>query len=365
MKVVISGWYGCGNVGDEAILAALINEALKTVPRENITIMSFNPKHTRKHHLVKSVHQLPISGVKSWVNFFVKFRFVNTVLSLISVDKFWLGGGGMLSDFQPEVPFGWLKQIAIVKIFGGNTVLKNIGAGPFFTKKGSDLVRKYINLYADSVVVRDQPSFNCLKAVGVCESKLELDIDPVAGMELDFPVRSIAALEAAIGVVYCDYYNSRFWNGFSERRQALFNAMLAQLETLISRGKKVVLVMFQPSNSQERSLYYRLKSAFPDEDISIVEINDYRDAFSVVNSLGALISFRFHGNVIAYRLGRPFLPIIYHHKTAGFLERINMKDVNKIVVSDGRLLDVQSSSLVEWETQTLEFIEKLDRGPEV
>ena len=54
MKLLLSGYYGFGNIGDEAILAGILT-SLKD--RHEITVLSNDPRSTSYLHKVKAVHR--------------------------------------------------------------------------------------------------------------------------------------------------------------------------------------------------------------------------------------------------------------------------------------------------------------------
>ena len=54
-RIVISGYYGFGNAGDEAMLAAILEAILEVVPDADITVISGNPKVTAERHGIKAV----------------------------------------------------------------------------------------------------------------------------------------------------------------------------------------------------------------------------------------------------------------------------------------------------------------------
>ena len=49
-NIVISGYYGFGNAGDEAMLCAIIDAIRKEEADAHITVISGNPKETSKKH---------------------------------------------------------------------------------------------------------------------------------------------------------------------------------------------------------------------------------------------------------------------------------------------------------------------------
>ena len=56
-KIVISGYYGFSNAGDEAMLSSLIASLKRTSPQVEITVISGNPARTRRNHGVYAVHR--------------------------------------------------------------------------------------------------------------------------------------------------------------------------------------------------------------------------------------------------------------------------------------------------------------------
>ena len=62
-NVVISGYYGSRNAGDEAMLAAMVEVLSDLDPKVNITVISANPQDTRQRHGVKAVGWLDLAGI--------------------------------------------------------------------------------------------------------------------------------------------------------------------------------------------------------------------------------------------------------------------------------------------------------------
>ena len=53
--ILISGYYGNGNTGDEAILSAMIEDLRTLIPEVEIVVVSGNPEETKTHHHVDRV----------------------------------------------------------------------------------------------------------------------------------------------------------------------------------------------------------------------------------------------------------------------------------------------------------------------
>ena len=56
--IVVSGYYGFGNAGDEAMLAAMIEALTDIEPNVQITVISGNPDDTKRRHGVCAVYRL-------------------------------------------------------------------------------------------------------------------------------------------------------------------------------------------------------------------------------------------------------------------------------------------------------------------
>ena len=62
-KIVISGYYGFKNAGDEAMLAAMIEVLSKLDDSLHITVISGDPQDTIKRHGVRAVYWLNYYGI--------------------------------------------------------------------------------------------------------------------------------------------------------------------------------------------------------------------------------------------------------------------------------------------------------------
>ena len=82
-KLVISGYYGFDNAGDEAMLLAMVGAFRSMEPSLDITVISGNPADTRQRYGVSAVHRLNLWGI---------IRAIQRCDLLIS------GGGSLLQD---------------------------------------------------------------------------------------------------------------------------------------------------------------------------------------------------------------------------------------------------------------------------
>src|SRR5258706_6035396 len=82
-QILIAGYYGAGNFGDEICLAGLVSEIRATRSETGITVLSHDPAQTQKMHSVESVSYVSPREI---------------LASLWNADAVLLGGGGLLQD---------------------------------------------------------------------------------------------------------------------------------------------------------------------------------------------------------------------------------------------------------------------------
>ncbi|WP_054669601.1 polysaccharide pyruvyl transferase family protein [Calditerricola satsumensis] len=69
MHVVLSGYYGYNNAGDEAILHAIVSSLRRFDPAIAITVLSAQPEATARLYRVNAVHRMdPLSVYRALRN---------------------------------------------------------------------------------------------------------------------------------------------------------------------------------------------------------------------------------------------------------------------------------------------------------
>ena len=159
MNIVISGFYGLGNTGDEAILEAIIVNLREQLEEPELTVFSLSPEKTSREHNVKSVY-------RGW-----RHDLGAKVKALRKADLLISGGGGLLQDTYPTrflfgpLPY-YLLIVFLAKLCGTKVMFFSQGIGPVNSTWGKLLMKIFANM-ADFVTVRDQYSKDLLEKLGV------------------------------------------------------------------------------------------------------------------------------------------------------------------------------------------------------
>ena len=181
-RVVVSGYYGFGNAGDEVILAAL----LRALNGHEVTVLSHAPEVTRAEHGVRAEPRASLPGV---------------LRALARCDLLVSGGGGLLQDATgpASVPY-YLGIVMLARALGKPVMVYAQGIGPL----GAGWARRSLRLLrgAAAITVRDAESAEWLRAAGVPPARIEVTAD--AALALPPPRRTAEANPppelAALGV---------------------------------------------------------------------------------------------------------------------------------------------------------------------
>lgn len=197
--ILIAGYYGFGNIGDEAVLTSMLLDLRARMPKASFTVVSNNPPDTERVH---KVHSLPVGSAHS-------------ILEAASIsDLIVLGGGGLFSDYlgvalenigkfdQPDQAF-YLSFPLMAHLLGKPCMLYGVGLGPLEEARTREAVAGAISL-SDLVTVRDQESMAIAESLAGDHSGekglLELTADPAFGLQ-PCPADEALSILGSIGLV--------------------------------------------------------------------------------------------------------------------------------------------------------------------
>jgi polysaccharide pyruvyl transferase WcaK-like protein len=338
-KVLISGWYGHGNIGDELILKSMINVFKRKIYNVEIRILSDNPIYTKCTHNIVSTYQLPLKFkgyIRMLLNGQTPFK---TIKFIKNTDIFVMGGGGFLSDWQSYVPWGWLKQIILAKILGKRTMIYAIGAGPFSTKKGKMIVKHIINNYVDMITVRDKTSKKELLACGVEEKKIIVTADPVVNYlefkknnykkhKIDNIVKNYNNDFFNVGITVASLFHSNKWENNPEKYFDEYIKNLTIALKKIAKNYNDVKFYFIPFMMTEEDISFsnKLNGLIGNKGLVVKSKNDIERIITIYKDLDCVIAMRYHANILATILDKPVIPLVYHHKVADYIKRIGLRE---------------------------------------
>lgn len=166
--VMISGYYGFDNSGDDSILNAIVNNLKDLKPDINILALSNNPQQTSSIYGINSIHRFDI------INIFRKLK--NTSL-LIS------GGGSLIQDITSDKSLAYyLAIIKLAQMRKVNVMLYANGIGPIQNKHNYKKICKSLDK-VNLITLREESSKHELQKIGVNNPNILVTADPAFTLE--------------------------------------------------------------------------------------------------------------------------------------------------------------------------------------
>src|SRR5262245_36030058 len=193
--VVLAGYYGFGNTGDEAILASILAGLRRRVPGTVFVVVSGDPEATKRQHGVDAVFWKDVPAISA---------------SIGRSDVVLVGGGGLFQDYwgldtktlltprHGEIAF-YAGTVVLAALARKPALLYGLGFGPL----ASPEARRYARAVAEAAVhisVRDEASRDLLRAAGVPEARITVSADPAFALEPAENAPDLAELCRAAGV---------------------------------------------------------------------------------------------------------------------------------------------------------------------
>ncbi|MBA2175312.1 polysaccharide pyruvyl transferase CsaB [Halobacillus locisalis] len=319
MKIVVSGFYGLGNTGDEAILDSIIDNLRSELDDPEITVFSLSPEETAEKHGVKSVY-------RGW-----RQQFKEKVRALKDADLLVSGGGGLLQDTYPtRIIFGplpyYLLIVFLAKLVGTKVMFFSQGIGPVNTKYGKFLMKVFANM-ADFVTVRDQYSLDLLRKLGVKRPAGEVTADIVFGYQPKDDDTAIQSLdvtgdEKLIGV------SVRPWFG-SQRYKEEMAKLLDEL--IEARGVTPVFVPMEGHHDETVSIEVRDMMKHGSETKLLGKDFTPNQYLQFMKHCDMVIGMRLHSLIFSSIMGTPFCAISYDKKVENLAKMTGMWDYSTVL----------------------------------
>lgn len=310
--VLVSGYYGFGNLGDEAILEELTNELKKLVAPSQIVVLSNNPEQTKK--------AFGVDAVDRW-------QPANLLPLLKQTALFVSGGGGLFQDatgIKSTVFYGC--QILLVKALGRKVCIYAQGIGPLNGGAAKSLARMSL-AQANFITVRDKDSQKLLADWNISSA---LTADPVWCLEQTAiptgALEQINRLKNKPGLTVG--LSLRTAPNFSDNQ--LRELVLVMDRTLPLDTKLLLLPLqveqdIEPLNKFARQWTEKSRHA---EVLDTEEIERPSQWLAILSQLDMLVGMRLHALIMSLKSGVPVVGIAYDPKVRHVLTQFKQPILN-------------------------------------
>jgi len=322
-QVLLSGYYGFSNAGDDAILQSIHEGILSTSDQVDITVLSDNPASTTTQY---GLAALP------------RFRFWTVLCALRRCDALVSGGGSLLQDrtsTRSILYYLWVMKGA--QLLGKPVMLYANGIGPVQKSANRRRVRQVVDR-ATLVTLRDANSARELETMGVRRPALHVTADPVfnltaasreraqellrsCGISTDKPfavvsVRPWLGTEALFEdlAALCDYLNQRY------ELQILFLPMqpAADVPASLQVGQHMLAPFCVLGDGAEQGQTATESKLTPNE------------LMAVLGEAQLCLAMRLHTLIFAAHMATPVLGLVYDPKVASYLEELDMPSAGDV-----------------------------------
>ena len=311
-NIVVSGYYGSKNAGDEAMLAAMIEVLSELDPQTNITVISANPPDTKRRHGVEAV---------SWLSFSEIWKALRAADLLVS------GGGSLLQNVTSRRSLYYYMAIIVLAFLARRPVMLYAqGIGPIEGLLARTIMRLVGNRVR-LITVRDHGSLSELESLGIRRPRIVETADPVLAIN---PVskdtgwqvlqwNGVTDDKPLVGI------SVREWKGWQRYKEAVAEA--ADCIAAEFGANIVFLPMQYPEDVKAAEMIAAMmkeEAVVLDGEFSTAEL------LSLVGNMDLLIAIRLHALIFAGVMGVPLVGVSYDPKIDRFLDSIGETPAAKL-----------------------------------
>ena len=312
--VIISGYYGFNNNGDDMVLKSIVDNLKKSKPDIKIMVLSKKPLETSKIYGVDAVYRY---------NFFLINKYIKQAKLLIS------GGGSLIQDVTSTHSLKYYLWIINCAVKNNISVMFYAnGIGPIIRKKNIAHVKKVLN-HVDLITLRDKNSFEILKKIGIEKPVITVTADAVFGLDFDFSKRDVLDvfdIRKKFFVV-----SVRTWKHNDE----YFEKNIAVLADFIFKKYDLIPVFVPMQPKKDFDITKKIIGLMKNRECAKFLGVDFftGDLINLIAKAEFILAMRLHTIIYAIKTATPILGLIYDPKVKGIMDDINLfyySDVKEI-----------------------------------
>ncbi|MDR1571337.1 MAG: polysaccharide pyruvyl transferase CsaB [Clostridiales Family XIII bacterium] len=343
MRILISGYYGFNNIGDESILTAVVENLRSHIADIEITVLAQNPEVTAERHSVLAVDRKSPMGV---------------IAAARRCDLLISGGGSLLQDVTSRKSIlYYLAVMWLGFLFGKKVFIYSQGIGPISSGLNRRLTAWTLRRAA-GVAVRDEASAELLSEIGLPAGKAVVTADPVlrigrADLSVGRAILEREGFSAGGGgpVVGMAIRESGAGSGF-------VGEICASIERLCGeRGARVLLIPFH--YSEDLPVIEEIERRLGGRALAIRHKYLTGEMLSIIGNADVLVGVRLHSLIYAAVMGVPMIAVSYDPKINSFMRSLDMKAMSSV-------FDFKSEYFMEEFERTMRdsalIREKIDRN---
>jgi polysaccharide pyruvyl transferase CsaB len=341
-RVVLSGYYGFDNLGDEAVLAATVAALRTRRPGVEISVLSGAPNATAHAHGVAGIPRA---------------RPGDLVRALRGCDLFLSGGGTLFQDVTSwRSPWYYLSVLGLARRLARRTAVYAQGIGPLRGRAVRCAARRLLN-GVDLITLRDPDSMASLASLGVDRPPAVLTGDPALLLTPDRSARVLAE-QAQWGEGDHVGLALRSWGSDS-----WCDVVSAAARAVAERHgvRWICLALHRPWDLE---LAERVAQQIGRGARVVREPVGPREMMALIGGLRFVVGARLHALIFAATQGLPLVALTYDPKVSAFVRELGepLLDLDGLTAESlVRAIEATSANLDERRARLLASVAPLRR----
>ncbi|GGM32311.1 hypothetical protein GCM10011351_17980 [Paraliobacillus quinghaiensis] len=346
VKIIVQGYYGAKNVGDDLILEAIYNKIIAKYPEAMIMVAGFSRENIT---LLQGFYSLPRTNAYEMEKY------------IKDADLVIYGGGGLLNDYTFNNSAGIADYFdsyshgltgmgiipTIANIHNVPVMYFALGVGPLENPEARKFVR-FMTEQIDIITVRDSHSKQLLESIDGMNKEVIQTADPT--LTLPRPNWELAKkyFKQNMNISDSDLIISvslREWKS----NPANFTENIAKYldELIITTNATILFIPFQFAigRSNDNNIHLEVYNLMKyKENAYFYEMTGNYDEFlSIISAVDLGINMRLHGSILQNLHGVPTIGFNYDDKVKGHFDTIGM--VNFLLNLDFNISEAVSKVL--------------------
>ena len=326
-KILIAGYYGFENAGDEAILSAMLADFRRQRSALEFIVVSSNPTETAALYNVQSVHWKDINGLLDAAR---------------KSDLIVVGGGGLFQDYWgvPDTlltPSHWGISFYngigfLAALYQKPFMIYSVGVGPLVSEEGKRLARLTFDL-ASAATVRDVESQETLISLGIPRMRVSVVPDPALNLPLNTRLatkilRSEGNVQKRLpilGVCLRNWTEGEKSDGWKAELAAALDQFLE------THNAQVIFIPFQVSDhilENDHSAALGVTSMMLEKERVIVLPESYSPEVvkGLISHCRLIVGMRLHSLIFAASSEIPAIALVYDPKVSNFMGSLGLSE---------------------------------------
>lgn len=330
-RLVLVGAAGFTNLGDDAILAAMLAELRTACPGARFTVATGDPGAFAGD---------PTLGGDDVA--LIPFADAAIAAALADADLLIVGGGGFIYDYDarisahnflhgdPSLFYPHFRALVVAHTLGVPSQVYGIGVGPLVTAAGRGLTRTVLGL-AGAITVRDRLSLLELRAAGLDRADLAVTADPALGLPPAAP-SAPASDGRVVGFVARGWLQQGdgWTTSGAARHERYLDWLAAGADYAVERWDATPLFLplqrrYDDDSASAARVIARMQHG---ARARIADgLTGFRDLQTALAGLDALVSGRLHPLILGCAAGVPPIGIALSPKVRAFLGDLGLGEL--------------------------------------